>query len=277
METAVQAIRPGLLIALSTTLKGGVSYARHDLDASEETAASPAAEVAKWETTRIIEDAEEHRRGVLTRAKVRNMITGVCFLTSFGLVCPDTKEAELWAVVAEARGLVDEFNRSAERTRLDLFILPGRIAKDDETAMRAIVAEAGSLVEAMEKGILSADSAAIRDAASKARALSSMLDGRAAEAVTEAIESARKAARALVKRVEKGGEKAAEVLAGMDTSAVSAGRMALLGILDETVEVAGEALPTVAARAIDLGTDTDTDTDTDTGISHFAPAVQVEL
>jgi hypothetical protein len=50
-------IRPGLLVSLKTTVHGGVSYQKRTIVPDHP---EGKARIASWETTRQIQDAEEH-------------------------------------------------------------------------------------------------------------------------------------------------------------------------------------------------------------------------
>jgi len=241
-------IRPGLLVALKSTVHGGVSYQRTDLQKDEKT--------AKWETTRVIEDPAEHERATKARGKALAEIRAVCAPTTFGLLCPEENEAELDAAVARAQAIRDEHNASATFTRLDIYVLKGRIASTDEEAARAIGQEVASLVDSMNAGIDRLDAAAIREAANKAKQMASMLSAEKAEAIEGAIEQARKAARQIVKRVEKEGEAAAIVLADIQRGAVEKARIAFLDLSQDEPRTQEPAMPAVdVQRFAELGSD----------------------
>lgn len=262
-------LKPGIMIALSTRLVGGVSYRRVDLERR------PDGSLVRWETERTIDDVEEHNRAKKARGKARGLITGTCNHTVFGLLCNEADEARLDERIAEARALVAEHNALATSTRVDIAVLKGRIAASDEEAIAAITAEARVLLDDMERALKSADVKAIRDAASRARSVGAILDGEAAEAVSDAIKAARRIARQVVKRVEKGTEDAEKVLAEIGaegTAAISTARFALLDEEDEGEDVStDDALPGVdASRFSGLDLDDLTDPD-DPRISVLPP------
>lgn len=256
----VSVIRPGSLVSLKTTIRGGVSYARRDVVPVH---AEGAAEVSTWETTRQVADAEEHRAAVEVRGRCRTLIVRHCAQSSFGLLCPMTNESALQSAIIEAQQLADEFNRGATYSRIEVFALLGRIADNDLQAARAIGAEVRDLVAAMERGIKAADPEAIREAANKARQLSGMLDPAVSGAVSDAIKAARSAAREIVRRVEKDGERAADVVAGLQLEALDRARFAVLDIEPATVDSeAAEPSAAADARALDLfGNDSDASAD----------------
>jgi len=237
--TATATIRPGLLIALKSTVSGGVSYQRVDLE-HQDTAEKA---VAKWETTRVIEDPVEHDKAVKARGKALAEIRKLCSATSFGLLCPLESEGELDAAVVRARQIVDEHNEAATFTRVQVYVLKGRIAESDEEAARAIGQEISGLVAEMSAGIDKLDPAAIRDAANKARSMAAMLGDDQQAAVEGAIEQARKAARQIVKRVQKEGEAAAIVLADVQRGAIEKARIAFLDLDGD--HMTSTALPAV--------------------------------
>lgn len=243
MKTSV--IKPGLLVSLKTALRGGVNYKRKDLEA--EHVDELGARVARWETSREIPDPVEFERATAARSLARSKVAGVCCVSAFGLLCPSDKEAELAQAIIEAREVADAFNESAALSRVEVFVLVGRVAQDDAEAARAIGNEVRELVEAMQAGIRAADPVAIREAANKARAVGGMLSEDTGRKVEAAIEQARRVARELVKRVEKAGERAADVVASCNVQALEAARFAFLDT--EAGEV--EAMPQ-AGRTVEL-------------------------
>jgi hypothetical protein len=237
-------LRPGYLVSLKTAIRGGIAYERAALDAPAPDA--PEAEVTRWETTRTIADRAEHAWAVETRSKAVGVIRRVCLATSFGLLCPIVRESELDAAIDEARGIADAFNASAQHSRIDVYVLRGRIAETDEESTRAIADEVRGLLDEMDAGVRSLDVASVRDAARRARELAQALDDRSADKMGTAIDAARTAARAIVRRVEKGGEAAADVLRELNLGAIASARFAFLDLAD-----AGPAQP--ALPAVELG------------------------
>lgn len=238
-------LKPGLLVSLKTSLRGGVSYKRVDLEADHRTESGERR--AEWQTSRVISDADEFDRATIARSAARSAIAGVCCSSSFGLLCPSDREADLAGAIETARATAAAHNETATRTQVDIFVLVGRVAQDDVEAARAIGAEVRELLDAMRAGILAADPDAIRDAASKARALGGMLSADVAGQVSAAILEARSAARELVKRVGKAGEIAADVVKDCSVQRIEAARFAFLDL------EAGTAAPVApSARGLDL-------------------------
>lgn len=242
-------LRPGLLVSLKTSIKGGVNYQRVDLEPEHVDATG--ASVAKWETLREIPDPAEYERAVVARSAARAQITAVCSASSFGLLCPVHRESDLAAAIDAAREITDRHNAGAACTHVDVYALVGRIAQDDAEAARAISAEVRELLETMQQGIAAADPAAIREAATKARALGQMLSADVAGKVSQAIDQARGAAREIVRRVEKAGEAAAVVVGELATQRIEAARFAFLD-LDEGGEVGAAPVDAPARGGIDL-------------------------
>lgn len=236
-------IKQGLLVSLKTTISGGVNYQRRDVEPDHGT--ETGGRVARWETIREITDATEHEQAIATRSLVRSAILKACCSTSFGLLCPTDKEQELSTGIAEAARIAAEFNTTSKHSRVDVYVLAGRVASDDVEAARAISAEVRELIDAMQAGIAQADPETIREAANKARIISGMLSEDVAVKVSEAVAEARKAARDIVKRVEKAGEAAAVVVASCNMEKLNAARFAVLDIeagAVESVEIAGRSL-----------------------------------
>jgi hypothetical protein len=242
-------IRPGILVALKSTVSGGVKYQRVDIERAE-TAAGAA--LAKWETTRVIEDPAEHDRAVKTRAKALAEVRALCAATSFGLLCPVDREEQLDAALERARELVKAHNETATFTHTAIYVLKGRIASTDEEAARAIGQEISALVASMNDGISKLDVGAIREAASKAQDIAAMLGEDQAKAVASAVEQARRAARQIVKRVQKDGEAAAIVLADIQRGALEKARIAFLDFDGPAAPEAGasEAAPAINVQRV---------------------------
>lgn len=258
MTTASTTIRPGLLVSLKSSVVGGVTYQRVNLDADvpcddcesyrkSSGAADPAcatcrgsgvavaaadadSEVKRWETRRIIDDKAEHERAVKCRSAALARIRKVCSATSFGLLCPAEQEAALDIAIADARAIVDAHNAVAKSTRVSVYALKGRVASDDAEAARAITSEIGALVTRMTDGINAFDPNAIREAAKRARELSAMLSDDKAAKIDAAIEQARKAARTIVRRIEVEGEARETVLLDIQRGQIESARIAFLDL-----------------------------------------------
>jgi hypothetical protein len=247
-------IKPGIMVSLSVRLNGGVHYTRVDIQRTAD------GSVTEWETKRVITNPVEHAAAVKARAKARSYITGVCAQTVFGLICPNEKSEQLKVAVASAREHVREFNVTSTDTQISISILPGTVAATEGEAIEAITNEARQLLGEMELALKAADVVEIRKAAARARQIGSILDGDAAEAVSLAIKEARKIARQVVRRVEKGGEDATEVLKEIGAnglSAIDTARFSLLGDIEE-IDTGDDSLPSVNASrfsGLDLGDD----------------------
>jgi hypothetical protein len=267
MQTTI--IRPGLLVSLKTTVRGGVTYQKRTIEADH---ARGAARVATWETTREIADADEHAAAIVARGKARTAVTRVCCASTFGLLCPQARESELRAAIEEAQAIANTHNGAAKCTRLEVFAITGRIADNDEQAARAISSEVRDLIAAMETGVRAADPEAIREAANKARALAGMLSPDAQTAVSKAIADVRSIARDIVRRVEKQGEQAASIVQGLKLESLQAARFAVLDLSDSSELDAGDSLP-LAGRALDFEPETGAElTDEPAAAVMMAPA-----
>jgi hypothetical protein len=227
-----------------------VVYQRRDIAPEH---AEGSALVAQWETRREIQDAEEHARAVVARGAARTAITRVCCASTFGLLCPESRESDLGAAIIEAQRIAAEFNATALQTRVDVFALVGRIASDDAEAARAIGAEVRELLDSMQTAVAAADVDAIRDAANKARALSGMLSAEVSGKVSAAIEEVRKVARDIVKRAEGSASVAAAIVREVSLAKLDAARFA---VLDLTSEETPASVATIApAPAIEFAPD----------------------
>ena len=195
MTTKTYTLRAGLLVGLSTTMVGNVTYRKEDIPAEHK--ARMGGDVAAWKTERTIADKAEHERAKVIRSQAVYAVRKVCASTAFGYLCPSDRQSELGAAVAEAHSMIDRFNETAKATRLGFYVITGRIEPGDAEAARAINAEVRALLDAMTAGALVGDAKAIRDAADKAKAIAAMLaDG---DAVETAIVAARSLARGITK------------------------------------------------------------------------------
>lgn len=243
-----QLLKPGFLVSLKTSLDGGVSYQRKDLT-PEEIAASAEADVARWETVRVIEDAAEYTAAKKARGLARSTISAVCTNTSFGLLCPEAREKELDAAIVEAQKIVDTFNATAKASTVRVYVIRGRIASTDEEATRAMASEVRELLEEMQSGIRRVDVEAIREAASKAKRIGAILDPEQGKKVAAAVEAARDAAKMIVKRIEVEGEAAVKEVAASLAGPIESARFSFLE-LEESIQK--ETAAPVVAAALDL-------------------------
>lgn len=243
-------IRPGILVALKSSVEGGVSYERRDLNADG--TAPDGSAVEKWETTKVIIDPAEHERASKARSAALTAIRRCCAITTFGLLCPTDNEGALDAAIREARAIVEAHNATATHTHVRVYALKGRIADNDAEAAKAIGAEVAGLIGEMNSAIDKLDPKAIRKAADAAREMAAMLGDAQRARVDSAIEQARKAARTIVKRIEKEGESAATVMLDIQRGAIERARIAFL---DLDAPAAVEAAPAVELNrgaALDL-------------------------
>ena len=243
MKTSV--LRPGLLVSLKTSLRGGVAYQRVDIEGAHKVGE---ALVSRWETTKEIPDPVEFEAATKARSKARSVVAGVCAPSAFGLLCPQAKEEDLSKAIEGARFIAEAFNASARLSRVEVYVMVGRIAQDDVEAARAIASEGRELLDDMRSGIAAADVDKIRQAASQARALGSMLSEDVAGKVSAAVEQARKAAREIVKRVGTSGDREAARVETLGVSAIEAARFAFLDT-DEAGQVEATA---PESRGLDL-------------------------
>src|SRR5262245_52984938 len=236
-------LRPGFLVSVKTSVTGNVRYRTFELEQDHITVEGERR--ARWETERVITDPEEHERAVKARSLARSAVQTVCAHSAFGLLCPEANQDKLAAAVAKARDIADAFNATAGVTRVSVNVLVGKIAPDDVEAVKAINSEIRDLVDTMSEGLASLDVQKVRDAANKARSISSMLDANAGERVAKAIEVARRAARDIV----KAGEEGAVAIDEVAIKRLSEARLSFLDI--DSAAPVGEAEG--GARGVDLG------------------------
>ena len=243
--TNTTTLRPGLLVAIKTSLVGNVSYATRDIEREHDEAG---ARIAKWETTKVVADSAEHEAAIKARGAATWTIKRLCASTAFGLLCPESRADELTAAIAAARAEVDAFNANARITRIRIYVIAGRVAADDAEAARAIRAELAAIMADMKGGVEAMKPEAIREAARRATELGEMLADKAKTKVDEVVEAARATARAITKAA-KAGEQAALAVDAAVVKQIAKARTAFLD-LDNTDEPV--AAPAVPVRSIDL-------------------------
>lgn len=256
----INVLKPGLLVALSVRIEGGVSYRRIEVDPEHDD--GEGGRIGKWETEKYIPDAKAYELATQTRSKARALVAEVCSPSSFGMLCPLSEEKALREAVTNARTVAQAFNATSTGPTVKVFVLVGRIAQDDAEAARAIGSEVRALLNDMAQGVKDIDAEAIREAATKAKALGQMLSEDVSDKVEAAIKEARSAAREIVRRVEKAGERGADVIKAIKLRALEDARMAFLdfeeGAQGEAVKPEGRALdldstPADAAPAMSAG------------------------
>jgi hypothetical protein len=239
----IRTLRPGLLVSLSTSIKGNIHYQKVDLEGNH--LDENGEQRARWETTRVITDPIEHDAAAKVRSQVTYLIRSQCAVSAFGLLCPERNADKLSEAIAEARALADQFNADAALTRVSVNVLFGRIAQDDVEAVKAISEELRSLMEDMQVGLKNLDVKAVRDACNKARSIGGMLSDDAKGRLDVALQAARTSAR----QIAKAGE---TVVVEIDRRAIAKIDMARTSFLDIDIEDATVATPAMAGRTIDL-------------------------
>jgi hypothetical protein len=241
-----QVMVPGILVALKSSVNGGVEYQR---TATEEDADG---RVKKWETTRFMEDPAERKAAGVVAGEASRLVARLCVRTTFGLLCRTDREAELDAAVREMREKVSAWNRKATHSFVNVSAIKGRIADNDEEAIRAILDEARDLLDQMDRGMSASDVEVIRSAAMRAKRLSEMMTDESSEQINAALDAARQAARAIVKRGDDLGDRVANVTIEIDREAFDEARFSFL---DATSTVVGD-LPSIdVGRAAALEVD----------------------
>jgi hypothetical protein len=193
-------LRPGLLVHVSTSIKGNVKYSVTDLGKDSD----GVSEDSRWQTDRHIADKAELEAATKARSKARSLISSVCAQSPHFLLCLESRADELDKAEAEARAVVAEFNRSAKLTQIVLSVFVGVVAPDDARAIRMVNQEMANLMQAMQEGMKNLDVKKIRDAADTARSVGQMLTPEMQAKIEDAIQLARKTAREMKKASEVG-------------------------------------------------------------------------
>lgn len=235
MEQITKLMRPGLLVALKTAVRGGVEYKREDIDSDDE------GKFKKWETTRLMEDPAEHDAAVKTAGAASRLVSKLCVRTEFGLLCLLDREAEFDAAVLAARMKVNDFNAKAKTCKIHVTAVKARIADNDAEAIRALVQEAKDLLDDMGVAIANADVDSIRKAAGEAKNLSKMMTPDTSGWVNSALEAARETATAIVKRAGNLSDEVTKSVIEVETEAFATARFEFLEVATKAIE----ALPSV--------------------------------
>lgn len=226
MTIQTSTLRPGLLVSLKSSIRGNVHYVRRDIETQKKLKNGEAH--AKWETERTIADLAEHEAAVKARTAARVAVASVCAYSAFGLLCPEDNADELESAVKEAKQIVADFNSTANLTRIEIYVMTGRIAQDDVEAVRAINSEVRDLLATMEEGLKNLDPKSVREAANKAKQLGSMLSNDAEAKVRIAIDAARSSAKEIV----KAGEQASLAIDNRAIKKIAEQRTAFLDLSD---------------------------------------------
>lgn len=246
-----QLLKPGFMIALASSLKGGVQYQTiHE----ESDKSSDGALTEKWETTKTVFDAAEHDRAVKVRGAAQYQVRRLCVVTPFCLLCPESAEGELDIGVEIAKKIVDDFNATAVYTRINFYVLKARLLGNDESTAKAIAGEMRSLLSEMGDAIQKMDPEAIREALTKANQVSEMLVEEQQEKVSLAIELARKAAREITKNLKNkaGGALSTVEDFRVQLLAVEKAKQVFLDFEESSELTAEQEAPAVQMRELDL-------------------------
>lgn len=240
----ISTLRPGLLVSLKTSTRGNVSYEKQDIEHKRK----DRTDFTKWETGRTIADVKEFERAKKTLTAATLPIRKVCTWSAFGWLCPESDREELDAAIRESREIVAEFNASANITRLDVYVMVGKIAADDVEAVRAINSEVRNLMSNMETGLKNLDVKTVREAAMKAKQLGQMLSPQAQGRVQVAVDLARDAA----KKIAKAGDETAIEIDQRAIRKITEQRTSFLDLNDEPVKIEKTKR---RVRAVDLNAD----------------------
>lgn len=246
-----QLLKPGLMIALPSFLKGGVQYQTIH-EESDKTSEGLLTE--KWETTKTVFDAEEHERAIKVRGAAQYQVRRLCVVTPFCLLCPASAEKELDVGAEIARKLVSDFNETSVYTKISFYVLKAKLLGDDEETAMAIAGQMRTLLTDMGEAIKSMDPKKIREALTMAQQVNEMLVEEQQEKVSLAIELARKAAREITKNLKKSAGGALSTVDDFQVQllAVEQAKKVFLDFEESTAPTAETEAPAVQVRELDL-------------------------
>ncbi len=243
-------VRPGLLVTLSTKIRGGVIRGREVL---EHRTKQDGADYERAETEREILKPEEYAEAKSVARRARTLIEGACAWTAFGLICPTESEELLDQRIAEAQVLCDAYNEISTHSRVRFATMRGAIAEDAKEAIETVTEELKDLLFDLDAALKDGDLKEVRDLNRRTREMGKMLEqeSEAKGQLDKAIKASRALARAIVKKVEKGGEELEAVLSDEKVAAnlrpIAVARFAFGDKSVEIQEDDGEALSPIAA------------------------------
>jgi hypothetical protein len=212
-------LKPSLLVAVSISRSGGVSYAREKL---EQTLVGNH-EVSVWKTTRDVPDVADVKKADAIASECRRKIAALCYRTAFGWIAPKEKEAELNQAWAEVRARVQQANAEELRTcRLTATCVKGEVVTDDHEAAEAILKDIGAFFAEVMEAINACDVKKIRQAVASMKGVDGLLDPAHSAALKAAVKQVKQVASILHKEVEKKGQEIAAVIKQLDLSPIDA-------------------------------------------------------
>lgn len=263
-------LRPGLLVALKTSVSGNVKYNKEVIE-DDHTLENGAREV-RWETTRTIIDPIEYEAARKVRNTAGAHIRRICAVSSFGLLCPEADSDALEQAVKKARAEADAFNQTSSLTRVTVLVMTGRIAPDDVEAIKAINSEIKDLMETMADGLKNLDVKAVRDAAGRAKDIGQMLNTEAQTRVQMAIKQAREAAT----KIKAAGEQGAAEIDLVAIRKITELRASFLD-LDDAAPMVTPTTPGVAVDLSPVTYDQTKATGNFNDPTNFVPASKIEV
>jgi hypothetical protein len=245
MKNTTMTLKPGLLVSLKTTMRGGVEYVREDISDKKE----GVTKVQEWKTVKRVANIKEYEAASKLRSKLGGLIRKVCVPSAFGLICPVSKEQELRDAIAEAKEAAARFNTKNATVSIGIYTLVGRIAETDQEAMRAIKDELKDMLAEMQRAIQGGAIEDAREAASKLLKMGMVLDEQTQGKVKRAVEEVRQIAKEAIKKVAEGGVTTAQAVANIKFTALEEARFAFL---DEGETIAPvSTLPATDVRGLD--------------------------
>lgn len=246
-----QLLRPGFMIALASSMKGGINY---ETQHEESERSDGGVLTEEWTTTKTVFDVEEFERAVKVRGEARYLISKLCVKTPFCLLCPEPNEAALDEGVIAAKKLCEDFNATSAYTKVYIYTLKAKLLGNDEENARAIASEMRLLMTEMGDAIQKMNPDKIREAIKKADEVSQMLVEEQQEKVSVAIDMARVAARLIKKTIKEKGIGAINVVSDYraELLAVEAAGKVFLDFEEAGEVSAKDEVPAVQVQDLDL-------------------------
>ena len=214
-EAQALTIQPGIAVMMTSSIVGGPSYKKLNIDLTDEELQEitgveemPEGEVRKWETTRIIEDVPGYKAALTVRNRARDGVRGVCVRTQFGEICPLGREDDLNRKIADGQLDVQTFNSNNDHLKINWHCLKAYIRGSDTQALEAIHSTINEALAEMHDAYETGNYKKLRSVSKMLNQHKKILESGtlATSHLDEAIKNARAAARKFLARCEKGTE-----------------------------------------------------------------------
>ncbi len=194
---AVLDLVPCLLLAVNISRTGGESYQREDelhLEAQKD------GEVrTQWTTRKVVDDEKELQEANSLQGKAKRAAAKLGRHTPVGIVVAASKRQDVEDYRDEWRAAFDEFNSTAEYSRVNFSCMVFAIRGDNVQELEQVLDELRRGLDDLEKAYTTADPGSMRDVIRRMAGFTDLLPERVATTMDLAVKSAQKRARSISK------------------------------------------------------------------------------